>query len=187
MGRPVVSRPVGALMPAINARSAWGEGRPAKGLLPEEEVRFLIVHHSASHNGHRASDVPAILRGFYDFHTGPSRGWADIAYNFLVDAEGGIWEGRAGSIDGPVAGDATGGNQGFNQLVCLIGDFDAAPPSDAALASLAALLAWLAERYGISTDPGAEVTFVSRGSNLHPAGAEVRTPSIPGHRTMSQK
>ena len=159
--------------------------RPPKAEPMDEEVRFLIVHHSASHNGHRGSEVPSILRGFYDFHTA-SRGWADIAYNFLIDVDGGIWEGRAGSIDGPVAGDATGGNQGFTQLVCLIGDFEATGPSAAAVTSLVELLAWLADRYDISTAPGAEVTFVSRGSNLHPAGVEVTTPTITGHRTMSQ-
>jgi hypothetical protein len=173
-------------MPVINPRSAWAEGRPPKVAPSEEDVRFLIVHHSASNKGHAGSEVPVILRGFYDFHTGPSRGWPDIAYNFLVDSEGGIWEGRSGSIERPVAGDATGGNQGFSQLVCLIGDFDAATPSVAALSSLVELLAWLAGRYDISTAPGAEVTFVSRGSNLHPPGAEVTTPTITGHRTMSQ-
>jgi hypothetical protein len=173
-------------MPVINPRSAWAADRSPKTELNEEEVRFLIVHHSASNNGHRGSDVPAILRGFYDFHTGPSRGWADIAYNFLIDVDGGIWEGRAGSIDGPVAGDATGGNQGFTQLVCLIGNFDAASPSPAALGSLVELLAWLAERYDVSTTPGTEIAFISRGSNLHPAGAEVKTPTITGHRAMSQ-
>jgi len=173
-------------MPVINPRSAWAIDRPPKTEPNEEDVRFLIVHHSASHNGHSGSDAPAILRDFYDFHTGPSRGWADIAYNFLIDVDGGIWEGRAGSIEGPVAGDATGGNQGFTQLVCLIGNFDGAGPSPDALASLVELMAWLAERYDISTAPGAEVSFVSRGSNLHTAGAEVTTPTITGHRTMSQ-
>jgi len=173
-------------MPLINPRSAWAIDRPPKTVPSEEEVRFLIVHHSASHNGHSGSEVPAILRAFYDFHTGSSRGWADLAYNFLIDVDGGIWEGRAGSIEGPVAGDATGGNQGFTQLVCLIGDFDVATPSPAALASLVELMAWLAERYDVSTAPGAAVAFVSRGSNLHPAGAEVTTPTITGHRTMSQ-
>jgi N-acetylmuramoyl-L-alanine amidase len=189
MGGPAVGRPFPALspllMPVINPRSAWALDRPPKAEPIEEEVRFLIVHHSASNNGHRGSEVPGILRGFYDFHTA-SRGWADIAYNFLIDVDGGIWEGRAGSIEGPVAGDATGGNQGFTQLVCLIGDFEATRPSPAALASLVELLAWLADRYDISTAPDAEVTFVSRGSNLHPAGVEVTSPTITGHRTMSQ-
>lgn len=170
---------------AIEPRSSWATNRPPKGPLPTEEVRFLIVHHSASHNGHTSAEVPAILRSFYDFHTG-ERGWNDIAYNFLVDSEGGVWEGRAGSLDGPVAGDATGGNQGFSQLVCVIGDYDRVRPTSASVRSLVAVLAWLGGRYGVDTTPGAEVTFTSRGSNRWPAGTVVTTPTITGHRAMSR-
>jgi hypothetical protein len=71
-------------------------------------------------------------------------------------------------------------------LVCIIGDYNVAQPSAASLDSLVGLLAWLADRYGISTAPGTEVAFVSRGSNLWAAGAEVITPTITGHRTMSK-
>ena len=171
--------------PQINPRSAWATDHPPTGSLGGEDVRFLLVHHSASQNGHTGADVPAILRGWHSFHTGPRKGWSDIAYNFVIDSEGGIWEARAGSLDGPVAGDATGGNQGFSQLVCVIGDFNRAQPTGASLDSLARVLAWLAERYGVSTAPGAEVTFTSRGSNLWSAGAKVTTPTIIGHRAMS--
>ncbi|HSM44298.1 MAG TPA: N-acetylmuramoyl-L-alanine amidase, partial [Acidimicrobiia bacterium] len=170
----------------INPRSSWAVDRPPKGPLSSEDVRFLIVHHSASRNGHSGADAPAILRSFYDFHTSPEKGWNDIAYNFLIDADGGIWEGRAGSLAGPVAGDATGGNQGYTQLVCIIGDYNSAQPRAASLSSLVALLAWLADRYEVSTAPGAQISFTSRGSNLHPAGSEVVTPTITGHRTMSR-
>lgn len=170
----------------INPRETWATNRPPLGPLDAEDVRFLIVHHSASRNGHTGADAPGIIRSFYDYHTSPEKGWNDIAYNFLIDADGGIWEGRAGSLDGPVAGDATGGNQGFSQLVCIIGDYNTARPTQASLSSLVWLLAWLADRYGISTSPGAEVTFTSRGSNKHAAGDSVTTPTITGHRTMSQ-
>ena len=181
---PRLALPAAAL--TINPRSSWATNRPPKGPLDSEDVKFLIVHHSASRNGHTGADAPGILRSFYDFHTGPEKGWNDIAYNFLIDADGGIWEGRAGSLDGPVAGDATGGNQGFSQLVCIIGDYNAAHPTQASLSSLVLLLAWLADRYGVSTMPGSEITFTSQGSNRWPAGTEVTTPTITGHRTMSK-
>lgn len=169
----------------INPRSTWGADLPPTGPLGGEDVRFLIVHHSASNNGHTAANVPNILRSWYDLHTG-SRGWNDVAYNFVIDGAGGVWEGRQGSIDGAVAGDASGGNQGFTQLVCLIGDTNTAPPSAAARSSLVTLLAWLADRYAVSTAAGAEVTFTSRGSNKWPAGTSVTTPTLAGHRDMSQ-
>lgn len=170
---------------SINPRDSWGADRPPVGQLSAEDVKFLIVHHSASHNGHDPADVPGILRGWFDFHT-TGRGWNDIAYNFVIDSAGGIWEGRQGSVAGPVAGDATGGNQGFTQLVCLIGDTNSVAPTAAARSSLVQVLSWLADRYGVSTAPGAEVTFTSRGSNRWSAGTEVTTPTIAGHRDMSK-
>lgn len=169
----------------INPRESWAVDRPPTGPLESENVRFLLVHHSASRNGHTGADAPGIIRSFYDYHTSDEKGWNDVAYNFLIDSDGGIWEGRAGSLTGPVAGDATGGNQGFSQLVCVIGDYSTARPTQASLTSLVSLLAWLADRYGISTTPGAEVMFTSRGSNKHPAGTSIITPTITGHREMS--
>lgn len=170
----------------IQPRSSWGSDRPPKGPLHPEDVRFLIVHHSASRNGHTSADVPEILRGWFDYHTGPAKGWNDVAYNFVIDSEGAIWEARQGSLDGPVAGDATGGNQGFSQLVCVIGDYDTAQPTPASLSSLVVLLAWLADRYGVSTTPESTVTFTSEGSNKWPSGTSVTTRTITGHRTMSK-
>src|ERR1700712_1496297 len=51
--------------------------------------------------------------------------------------------------------------------------------------SLTKVLAWLADRYGVDTSPGATTTFVSRGSQRYAAGAQVTTPTIAGHRDMS--
>ncbi|MEO5680400.1 MAG: peptidoglycan recognition family protein, partial [Acidimicrobiales bacterium] len=126
-----------------------------------------------------------LLRGFYGFHT-TDKGWADIAYNFLIDRFGQVWEGRTGSLSGPVKGDATGGSQGFDQLACFIGDHTSQPPTGAALEVMGKLLGALAGRYGIDVRPGTKVTFTSRGSNLHPAGRLVTTPTIAGHRDMSK-
>jgi hypothetical protein len=168
---------------SIWPRDAWAPGPPT-GPIGAEEVRFLLVHHTAAATQHRAAEVPGLLAAMYRFHTG-EKAWPDIAYNFLVDREGGVWEGRAGSLAGPVAADATGGSQGFAQLVCFIGDFTGEPPSGAAVAAGTRTLAWLAQRYEVSTAAGATVSFTSRGSNRWPAGVNVTTPTIAGHRDMS--
>lgn len=166
-------------------REEWADDRPQLGSPGVEEVRFLLVHHSASSSSYGEGDIPAILRGFYDLHTGPDKSWFDIAYNFLIDRFGRVWEGRDGSVEGPVIADATGGNQGFAQLACLIGDFTTEMPTQEALASLTRVLSWMADRYRIDTAPGATVKFDSRGSNRWDAGVEVETPTIAGHRDMS--
>ncbi len=176
-----------ALRPEIAPREAWGADLPVTGtIVPEDDVRFLLVHHTASTNDSGPADVVEQIRGFHRFHTGPERGWPDVAYNFFVDRFGGIWEARQGSADGPVRGDATGGSQGFALLCSLIGDHSQVPVSAEAGRSLVALLAWLAERHRIDTEPGATVEFVSRGSNRWPAGTEVTAATIAGHRDMSE-
>ena len=148
-------------------------------------MRFLLAHHSASSNSYTEAGVPGLIRGFYGFHTGPDKRWPDVAYSFFVDKFGGVWEGRTGSTAKPVAGSATGGNQGYTRLCCLIGDYSATTPTESQQASLVKLLATLADWHGIDTAPGAQTTFVSKGSNKHPRGTQVTTRTIEGHRSMS--
>ncbi len=175
------------LKPTIRPRSDWAEGLPPVGPLEvEDEVRFLLVHHTASPNTYSENEVVDQIRGFYRFHTGPTKGWPDVAYNFFVDRFGGIWEAREGSLTQPVRGDATGGSQGFAVLCSLIGDYTETPMSDAQQQSLTQLLAWLSELYGVDTKPGTQTNFISRGSNKWPEGSEVATATIAGHRDMSQ-
>lgn len=169
--------------PPIRPRSAWGANLPPVGPLQDEpDVRFLLVHHTQTPNTDAGARVRDRLRTIYGFHTG-ERGWPDVAYNFFVDGEGVIWEGRQGSIDRPVKGDATGGSQGHALLCCFVGDFTTQPPTPAAMESMAALLAWLAGREGL--DLAGPVTFTSRGSTKWRRGAQVNTEQVAAHRDMS--
>ncbi len=168
---------------AIHPRDDWGDDLPPKGPMGPEDVRFLLVHHTATSNV--IPDPRSLIRGVYAFHTGSSKRWNDVAYNFFVGPDGSVWEGRAGSLDGPVVADATGGNQGFSQLICLLGNFVDVAPTAAAQASLVGLLAHLADRYELSTWKDATATFISRGSNKWAAGTTVTTSTISGHRDMS--
>lgn len=172
----------------VRPRDAWGANLPPTGSLGEErpeDVRFLLLHHTASSNDYSAEDVPGLIQSFYHYHTG-DKGWPDVAYNFLIDKFGGVWEARAGSLNGPVKGSATGGSQGFALLCCWIGDFASVRPTDAAVDAMAGLCAALAHRYGIDTSPGTKTSFVSRGSNKHAEGKDVTTETVAGHRDMSQ-
>lgn len=173
--------------PRIRPRSAWADATtPVRGALHAEaagDVRFALVHHSETASNYGAAAVPRILRSFYRWHI--SKGWPDIAYNFLVDRYGRIWEGRAGSMHLPVVPSATGGTQGFSQTVCWIGNHRATPPTQAAQQSMTSLLAWISRRYGVDMSPGATAGFVSRGSSRSPAGGHLSTRTIEGHRRMS--
>ena len=170
--------------PLVRPRSEWGAGLPARGPLQVEgDVRFLLVHHTATPDAPPERSVEQ-LRAFYRHHT-VEKGWPDIAYNFLIDSGGEIWEGRTGSLSGPVRGDATGGSQGHAILCCFIGDFSSHEPTPRAVDAMTRLLGWLADTHRIDLTPGRQVSFISRGSNRWPVGARVTTPPIAGHRDMS--
>lgn len=171
--------------PAINPRSDWADAPPTGPLHPEEDVRFLLTHHTGSRNNYTLEEVPGILRTIYGNHTGDYGPWSDIAYNFMVDKFGGIWEGRAGSLDGAVRGDATAGSQGHAILGCWLGNHKEESPTPEAVEAMTALWAWQASLHKIDVRPGSQVSFTSRGSSVWPEGSKVTTKTIAGHRDMS--
>src|SRR3954452_7380159 len=183
--------PAGPAVPAVEIlpglsiypRDAWGAHLPPVGPIETETPQFFLVHHTASSNAY--TSATSLIQSAYAFHTSPAKGWSDVCYEFFIGREGDVWEGRAGALTGPVVADATGGSQGFAQLICLLGDFTSQLPTPPAMASLVNVLAWLGGRYRIDISPDATTTFVSRGSQRWAAGATVTTSTIAGHRDMS--
>jgi N-acetylmuramoyl-L-alanine amidase len=81
------------------------------------------LHHTASPSGFAAR-----IRAIQEFHM-DVRGWSDIAYSFLINHEGDIYQGR-----GPgVAGGHTAGQNTVSHAICLLGNFDQVQPTQAAL------------------------------------------------------
>ena len=74
----------------IVTRAEWG-ARPVTGTtnLQPARVSMIVLHHTT---GTYAG--PQTVRNIQAFHMGPSRGWADVGYNFLVAPDGTIFEGR---------------------------------------------------------------------------------------------
>ena len=170
----------------VYPREAWaGKLRARRALQPEPDVKFLLVHHSAGTTVYSRDQVPSVIRNIFLFHTGTRKAWPDTCYNFFVDRYGQAWEGRTGSLAGPVMADATGGSQGFAQLICLLGDFDKTEPTPEMIDDLARQLGWLGATYNIELDQKKAVTFVSRGSNKWKKGVRVKARPISGHRDMS--
>lgn len=160
------SRACDTLMPAYINRQEWCPN----GQCPENpepayaEVTHLVIHHSAGSN--QSNDWPAVVRSIWDFHVN-GRGWADIGYNWLVDPQGHIYEGRSNdAIGAHFCGNNTG-TVGF----CMLGDFTEVLPQEAAVDSLIKLLKWKVCSYGI--DPLAEV---------YHASSEKLLPTVIGHR-----
>jgi hypothetical protein len=156
----------GVPRPAIIPRRGWGANESLMTWEPEyvKPVK-IIIHHTATPNDLK-QDPAATVRAVYYYHA-VTRGWGDIGYNYLIDPLGNIYEGRKGG-ESVVGGHDFGFNEG-SVGISLIGDFQAATPTDAMMASLARLVAWVCDRYQI--DPMARSVF-----------RDVDLPNISGHR-----
>jgi hypothetical protein len=145
---PVVSRPA-TPMPAIYSRADWGADERLRDCCVEYgEVHAGFVHHTVNANGYSRSEVPAILRGIYAYHT-QTRGWRDIGYNYLIDRFGRIWEGRYGGITLPVVGAHTLNYNENSFAASAIGNYDIARPSSAMIDAYARLYAWKLSLHGV--------------------------------------
>ncbi|MFU8861576.1 MAG: N-acetylmuramoyl-L-alanine amidase, partial [Cyclonatronaceae bacterium] len=133
-------------------------------------VTHLVVHHSASDND--SNDFAAVVRAYYSFHVN-SNGWADIGYNWLVDKNGVIYQGRVSTQSGnpDVIGAHASGNNSNTMGIVVIGNYNNTVPSDNARIGLHEMLAWKANDRNI--DP--LTSSVKSGS-----GAPL--PHIGGHR-----
>jgi hypothetical protein len=129
-------------------REAWGAAPPRAGESVFEEAKTRItLHHSAIDSepaffgGYRRT-----VRGIQEFHQG-ERGWTDVAYHFLVDPAGEVYEARLLYTRGSHAGssEANAGNLG----ICLIGNFEDKPPPAAQLAGLCRLLVHVETKLGL--------------------------------------
>jgi uncharacterized protein with LGFP repeats len=177
--------PTDAPQPTIRSRSDWGANESWRNGDPvyNRTIKQAHVHHTAGTNAYSRSDVPAIIRGDYYYHT-QVLGWSDLGYNFVVDKFGRIWEGRAGGIDRPVRGAHTLGFNHSSVGVAAIGSFGATTPSPDLVRSLVRLSAWKLDAY--DRDPAGRIRVRSEGSDLYPEGTWVRLPVIDGHRDTNQ-
>jgi uncharacterized protein YgiM (DUF1202 family) len=144
-------------MPPIISRAGWGADeslrfdKNGREIFPVEyqEVEHVIIHHADTAN---FNDPVLEMRSIYYFHT-VTRGWGDIAYNYLVDFMGNIYEGRVGG-ENAVGCHAEGYNRG-SAGICLMGRFfedDITPEMHNAIV-------WIASWAGRNLDPTASAPF----------------------------
>ncbi|MEL6675364.1 MAG: N-acetylmuramoyl-L-alanine amidase [Bacteroidota bacterium] len=159
--------------PAFASRTDWNcpDGQnPSCSNPVSTTVSHLIVHHSAGTNS--SSNWAATVLSIWQFHTTPSpsgSGFCDIGYNWLIDPNGTIYEGRGGGDN--IRGAHFCGTNTGTMGVCLLGNFESATPTQAALNSLKMLLAWKGCKESLSP---ADTTFHSASSK--------NLPVVSGHR-----
>jgi len=172
----------GAAVPTpfgIHLRTEWA-ARPSTTSLGST-VKLAVVHHSASSNDYSPAEVPGVLRSIQAYHM-DGRGWSDIAYNFVVDKYGGVWEGRGGGISNPVIGAHAMGFNTNSVGVMMLGDYTNATPSATALESVSRVIGWKLALFNV--DPAGRVSFTSLGSTSIPAGVTVDIPRVVGHQNV---
>jgi hypothetical protein len=132
--------------PQVICRDAWG-ALPVAGDFDQHTIEQITVHHTAvllDDNG----AGPGRVRQHQEYHQ--SRGWPDLAYHYVIDAGGNIYEGRPVDAVGDTGTDydPTG-----HLLVCCEGDFNQQEITPAQYESLVQILAWGANEFGV--DPAA--------------------------------
>ena len=104
-------------------------------------MKIGFVHHTASTNSYDATTALENIRAIYAYDA-QVLGWCDIAYNFLVDKFGRIFEGRYGGVDRPVHGTHTGGFNTDTFAVAALGNYQDIPPTTVMVSSIAHVLGW---------------------------------------------
>ncbi len=159
--------------PPVIGRAAWGAdeslrfGRGGKEIFPVEyqPVEHAIIHHADTAN---FNDPVLEMRSIYYFHA-ITRGWGDIAYNYLVDFMGNVYEGRVGG-ETAIGGHAEGYNAG-SCGICLMGRFF----NDDTTPEMHNAIVWIASWAARNLDPVGSAPFHDIG-NL---------PTICGHRDVN--
>ncbi|WP_105975255.1 peptidoglycan recognition protein family protein [Streptomyces geranii] len=142
-------------------------------------VQTLVVHHTA--DGSSDPDSAAVVRAIYRT---AAASYGDMGYNYLIDKDGLVYEGRWSGTDGTPAHDASGlmvtgahvaGYNSGNLGIALLGTLTTTPPTSAARTALVQLLADLASRHTLA--PLGKVVYVNPVS-----GVSRPAPVIGGHR-----
>ncbi len=111
-----------------------------------KEVKLLVVHHSALVVKHDPRPAVERVRALYKYHA-VTKGWGDVGYQYFVDENGTVYEGRLGGKY-VVGGHAYCNNVGTVGIV-MMGNFEIEQPSDAQVKGLQRLLTNLAADYNI--------------------------------------
>lgn len=175
----------------IVTRFEWEADEDWRFNAKEEEIWFteyqtpekFVVHHTAGSDG--GSDPEGTIRGIYYWHS-VVLGWGDIGYNYLIDQDGTIYEGRFGG-DGAIGAHVYrnkacaisrfGGEEfeaDFNKGtigIAILGDFEDMGLNSAVANALVTLIANKAQEFTI--EPGGESFLVDE-----------TYPNVVGHKDL---
>jgi hypothetical protein len=151
-------------IPEICNRICWCPTCPIDNTPEFTEPTHLIVHHSAGNN--QSNNFATVVKYIWDLHVN-TNGWDDIGYNWLIDPNGFLYEGRPDNYQGAHFSCINQNTVG----ICVIGDYTLVQPSQAALSTLVNLLAFEATDHAIDIN----------GQSYHVTG-DFFLDNLAGHR-----
>jgi hypothetical protein len=171
-----------AAQPPIITRAGWGADETMRRCGPDyaPALKMAYVHHTVNSNKYPESQADDIIRGIYAYHV-EGRKYCDIAYNFLIDRFGHIYEGRYGGIDQPVIG---GHAMGFNTAstgIAAIGTFTSKPPPKKVVSAFKRLLAWRLDVAHLRPTGTTVMTSGGGSTTKFKRGEQVELSVISGH------
>jgi len=167
--------------PFVFPRSSWTSRPPATPPIVMSGVKVAFVHHTVNANNYSFAQVPGMLAAIQAYHM-DGNGWNDIAYNFLVDRFGYIWEGR-GEMSRSILSAATGGFNTNTVSIAVLGDYSSVAPSQAVVDAIARIAGWELGRSGIDPQGVSILTSAGFDSSPFPAGQQVYFNAIEPHRS----
>lgn len=111
-------------------RSEWGARAPRSTSPLSSTSNGVFIHHTVGPSPDTLSESKAEMRNIQRFHM-DSRGWNDIAYSFVVDENGNVFEGRGKGV----AGAHTQGYNSTSYAICFMGNYETQQPTNAAIAA----------------------------------------------------
>ncbi len=188
----VAAATLGAPMPTIITRAQWGANEALRRAGPTYSgtIKAAFLHHTVTSNSYTPEESAQQVRNLYGWFVKGLR-YSDLAYNFLVDRFGRLYEGRAGGMDQAVIGGHTAGFNSETFAVSAIGNFQSKdlPPEEMAAIdeSVAQLMAWKLSMN--HRDPNGSTVLVSdsgSGTSRYQPGEQANAFVIGGHRDIGQ-
>jgi len=185
-------------VPVVLPRSVWDNSPELHALLswiPQNEtypsdwqpVERIVIHDTATPNSDPYSAI-ARIQSIYRFHA-VTNDWGDIGYNYLIDQDGKIYEGRLG-------GNGSRGAHAFNSKmsenfnygsigIALIGSFASEPIKPIMQKSLERLVGWLSAINNI--DPAqTQKTFSIWTPSTNSFSLSYSGPVVVGHKDIDR-
>jgi len=130
----------------IRGRHEWRAEPPRRPLSPLDRARVdaVYIHHTT---GVQHPEIQPWLRAIQRFHQGTRR-WNDIGYNYVVDRNGTVWEGRGWNV-----GAHASGHNSRSFGIAYLGDGSTEIP-EVARVSIGTLVGRLSEDWNIQTVGG---------------------------------